>query len=229
MGQFEHVLEILLLEADPFVSIDPNGTGKITEAQVGRSVTLDPRPFRPASLSPRRVPVRVLGVLTPGPSVRRLSRRAATRRGHCIGLSARSLMRGSRRSSLSSRAWASASFSSRSVSRAARAGACEATGTGGGSALQIMQARIKVISLKEGHCFAVSSSRAAHARTHAAHTHASTDARRRCLVPSLPSAFTPSAPLAIACDAHNPAVVAVPSALHRSCKPWQHERSRAPL
>ena len=177
MGQFEHVLEILLLEADPFVSIDPNGTGKITVAQVlsvGRSS------------------------LTPGPSVRRLSRRAATRRGHCIGLSARSLMPGSRRSSLSSRAWASASFSSRSASRAARAGACEATGTGGGSALQIMQARIKVISLKEGHCFAVSSSRAAHAHTHAAHTHASTDARRRCVVPSLPSAFAPSAPRAIA-------------------------------
>jgi hypothetical protein len=64
-----------------------------------------------------------------------------------------------------------------------------------------MQARIKIISLKEGHCFAVSSSRAAHARTHAAHTHASTDARRRCLVPSLPSAFTPSEPLAIASTA----------------------------
>jgi hypothetical protein len=83
MGQFEHVLEILLLEADPFVSIDPNGTGKITEAQVGRSATLDPRPFpsgvslaapgtclgtrsthtgpfRPASLSPRRHSSRAL-------------------------------------------------------------------------------------------------------------------------------------------------------------------------
>ena len=38
---------------------------------------------------------------------------------------------------------------------------------------QVVAERIKVISLKEGHCFAVSSSRAAHAHTHAAHTHAS--------------------------------------------------------